>query len=400
MDNPFAVVPRRSPFAATLKTLGVVLIGLTLVLGFQYGSQQWLLAQLTHELEQQPIEVQLDRLGQLSQLGSAGMEVLVQQLRAPEERVARAAFDLLKQQQQEWLRLSDAEADVKHRQLVTALMPISESLELRRTGWVAILANQTIVETVEHPSGDAAAAYQTATELLTKLTVSDREDVLVVSEPGGLRVSMRNDPLPLRNIASEGSSGADVLPGASEDDSDNPSPPSLDALPDGTTAELRPLRETSIRVPAMDTIADRSPEARQVIVPAQHLTDAPFETYTTRSVIAWLRSVQPHLRDAADVELKRRGLDEQQISLAIRLADPDIRVRLGLLNELPRRSDIDPRQWLLWLADDAEPDVRSKAIAALGTMRDAEITRRLNEKLPTERDPAVADLIRRILSGR
>lgn len=401
MDNPFAVESHRRPPLRALKTLLVVVVGLVAVLGFQWGSQQWLLSRLVHDLDQQPPEVQVERLAQIAQLGSGGLPVLVAQLQTSNERVAETAFDLLKQQQQQWLQLSDAAADARHRQLAAALTDLGPELELRRSGWVAMLLNQTIVETVEHPSDDAAVAYETATALLSELSVSDRVDELVRPNPSTTRVALRTEPLPVEPTPTL-EDGQSAGPSNDSDTTQTraEAPGAGPAMEQGTT--LRPLSDQTtvpLQSPGVTRVRENA-SGQHVVVPVEYLSAEPFEAYTTRSVIAWLRSVQPQLRDSAHHELRRRGFDDQQLALASRLADPDVRVRLGLLNELARRTDIEPRQWLMWLGEDAEPDVRRRAIAAVGTMDDPAITQWLRTHLASERDPAVADLIRRILSQR
>ncbi|QEG41154.1 HEAT repeat domain-containing protein [Roseimaritima ulvae] len=416
MDNPFAVQSRRRPPLRALKTLLVVVVGLVCVLGFQWGSQRWLLASLEQDLDQQPPEQQIERLAQIAQLGSNGLPVLVEYLQTPNERVAETAFELLKQQQQQWLELSDAAADANHRRLAAALTELGPELELRRGGWVAMLLKQTIVETVEHPSSDAAVAYDTATTLLAKISVSDNLNESTRPVSSTTRVALRTEPLPVAQTSAtvqplqpttqdtgEASSNAQTPANSSNaPPQSNPLNSNGAASAPANAATLQPLTDQQtvpLQSPGVTRIRENASN-HHVVVPVEHLSAEPFEAYTTRSVIAWLRSVQPELRDSAHHELRRRGFDDQQLALASRLADPDVRVRLGLLNELSRQTEIEPRQWLMWLGEDAEPDVRRRAIAAIGTMDDPAITQWLREHLAGERDPAVADLVRRILSQR
>ena len=386
MDNPFAVPERPSAVLKTVKILVCVSAALGAIVALQAGSQRWLLARLMQDFEQQPAEVQRQRLAQVAQLGSRGLPILVAQLQAPEEAVAETAFELLQQQQQQWIQLPDSVADAQHRQLTTELAKLSDALPLRRGGWVARLLNQTIVETVEHPSEDAAAAYRSATELLTKLTVSDSPSGLLAAGSSSMRVAFRSEPLPLQTPppaaesqtqqATNQTSPGDEAAAQSTGEDSRP----LQAVPEQGAVQLRPRKS-----PKFPSIPRSS-----IPVPVQHLSDEPFDSYTTRSVIAWLRSVQPQLRDAADQELRRRGMDESELALAARLADPDVRIRVGLLNELSRGTEHDPRRWLLWLAEDAEPEVRRRAISVLGTMQDSEIRKQLNQQLAqdaTQRSP-------------
>ena len=106
-----------------------------------------------------------------------------------------------------------------------------------------------------------------------------------------------------------------------------------------------------------------------------------------------LVSIDPDLRAAAESELRKRGLHDTEISLARRLTAAEVRVRLDLIDELPRRTDVDPRTWLFWLAEDSEQLVRDRARAALATFDDPNIRMRLKELLITDSDSRVAEQI-------
>lgn len=407
MDNPFAVDRRPRAPLRTVRTLAVVVVALVGVLAIQWGSQRWLLARLSTGLNEQPIDVRIQRLQQIAQLGSIGMPVLTEQLASPEEAVARTAFDLLREDQRGWVELTDRRADDLHHRLVQELTEVAPRLPRSRSGWLAMLLNRTIVETVEHASSDASLAYRQATELLASFSAGDGVDDLpdtserlASSDPDAAtpRVALRTQPLPLEDTAAATSPPPPAA--AQGPETESSAGQERSSASESQEALLQPL-ETSNQVPQLSPVRVQSGRGREaVVVPVEYLSGGPFEAYTTRSVIAGLRSVQPQLRDAAHRELQRRGFDQTALLLAERLADPDIRVRLALLSELARHDELDPRQWLQWLGEDAEPEVRRQAIAALGTMDQAETVQWLRERLAVERDPAVADLIRRILQQR
>ncbi len=75
-----------------------------------------------------------------------------------------------------------------------------------------------------------------------------------------------------------------------------------------------------------------------------------------------------------------------------------VEVRLGLLESIAHRQDIDPRPWLLWLAEDSSREVRLRAVSALGTMNDAAVTKALRDRIPREHDATIAAKLNRILS--
>lgn len=410
MDNPFAVPPRRVPAYKSLKVLVGVIACLAGVLTFQSGSQRWLLSRLTSDWDNLPASVQRERLSQIAQLEPGGTLFLVQQLGSMHPGVAQASFDLLQQLQQDWLALDDDASDARHRRLAESLAACygtdqsivenasNQSIPSDRENWLTMLLNRTIVETVERSTTDGTAAYRTATSLLTNLTLPTQRpsgpSSNALSTP---QIALRTEPLPAApSIASASDANAESAAAVqTEQRTEQPSEPMpLQEANASTTATLRAPQATMVT---------EQTTLHQVVAPVQHLTqhlgDSPFETYSTRSVIAWLRSVRPQMRDSAHHELKKRGFDEPHLLLAARLADPDIRVRLALLNELAHHPGDDPRQWLFWLSEDAEPQVRREAISILGTMDDPQVTQFLHQRLPIEQDAATVDIIRRVLRG-
>ena len=73
---------------------------------------------------------------------------------------------------------------------------------------------------------------------------------------------------------------------------------------------------------------------------------------------------------AAEDELKRRGFNPLQLSIARRVYDPDRRVRLKLVRELPGLPGIGATDWLLKMAADEHEEVRLEAITLLATLGD------------------------------
>ena len=71
--------------------------------------------------------------------------------------------------------------------------------------------------------------------------------------------------------------------------------------------------------------------------------------------------------------------------------------RLEILDQFPTRTVIDPRVWLLWMAQDGQTEVRCRAIAQLSSMLDQDVMRELRLLLNRERDPETAQLIRKVL---
>ncbi len=119
-----------------------------------------------------------------------------------------------------------------------------------------------------------------------------------------------------------------------------------------------------------------------------------------QELVRLLGSVQPKIAQAAALALRRHGMSESKLELAMELATGTEQRRLEIIDQFPSRTDIDPRVWLLWMAQDGQTEVRARAIAQLSSMLDQDVMRELRMLLNRERDPEVAQTIRRLLVQR
>jgi hypothetical protein len=134
--------------------------------------------------------------------------------------------------------------------------------------------------------------------------------------------------------------------------------------------------------------------------PVGMLVDSPLETYDTESVIYWLGNSHAPLRTAAKDELKRRGLSDDEIGIATRIAAGDVQTKLDLVDFIARSGKHDPRPWLLLLMNDPSRDVKLKAVSVLATINDPAVEQKLRSRIIDEPDPTVAFRIRRLLDLR
>ncbi len=116
-----------------------------------------------------------------------------------------------------------------------------------------------------------------------------------------------------------------------------------------------------------------------------------------KELVRLLASVQPKISQAAAIGLRRHGMSDDKLELAMQLATGTEQRRLELIEQLSSRTDLDPRVWLLWMAQDGETAVRARSVAELNSMLDLDVMRELRQQLNRERDPQVAHLIRQVL---
>ena len=395
-QNPFAIpaAKRRNPLVSSLKGLGFIAVLLVVVVFLQSQTRQWLLHQWVKGFADLPVGEQIERLLQINQLGDLATETLALRIAAENDSVAEAAVDLIRDRQTAWSTRQDDDLAAAHMRMLVGLDKIVDQLPPTRISRVTQLVNQTLIECVDQRGSAMTQTYHAANKLLTR--VADRTGM----EEGGSQQVMAGPslvPLPIRVQAIDQTSEVPVVPLA---------------MPEPIAASPAASQEIVPRIVARNTASlNVSQRPEQLLVPTtsenaiadssdRRIVKTPLQTFSTRSVIGLLANNQAATRDQAVEELVRRGLSNEEIRIANQLAAPQLEVRLGLLDSIVRRSDLDPRPWLLWLAEDADRGVRIRAVTALEAMNDSAVTATLRKRLSVEDDPTVIALLRQLTERR
>ena len=158
--------------------------------------------------------------------------------------------------------------------------------------------------------------------------------------------------------------------------------------------------ESQMVLPPRNQAADEANQGLQLADEPSAKTLAGIEQLPIQELVRLLASVQPKVAQAATLALRRHGMTDSKLELAMQLATGTEEQRLEIIDQFPQRTDIDPRVWLLWMAQDGQAEVRARAVAQLSSMLDNDVMRELRLLLNRERDPEVAQLIRRLLVTR
>jgi len=117
-------------------------------------------------------------------------------------------------------------------------------------------------------------------------------------------------------------------------------------------------------------------------------------------LVRLLGHTQPRVAQAAALALRSKGMDDDKLALASELACGAATRRLELVQQIAGSGRMEPRPWLLWMAEDGEPEVRKLAVSLLSSMLDAQVERSLRNLLARERDAEVERTIREVLLVR
>ena len=124
-----------------------------------------------------------------------------------------------------------------------------------------------------------------------------------------------------------------------------------------------------------------------------------IEKRTLEQLLPLLTSSQNRIVQQAFNELVRRKMTPAQLDLVVSLAQGDIPQRLQAMETIAKDSSFPyPITWLVWMAaENADRDVRRRAVALLGSMTDSDVRRKLRILYSREPDRAIADQISQVL---
>lgn len=420
--NPFAFAAQRSrpkrgkALLSSLKFLFVVAVVLaaTMVLGSH--SRRWLVSRIANDFGTlSETEKQL-RLTQLNALGVSAIDSMVGILCDEDDSVARTAYDMLRTQQNDWNLLDRAVAIKRNKMLVDAMDAIAPQIKDDRTVWTTGLLQQSIALSVNRQDAPSKELYAAATTMLDRMALSERSGPSILVEDVGdfdspRPLTVRSEPLPVP--ASESLDDWTQWPPVENAPAVvyRSSASTLQPVPEGEQIAFGDVNASATELPyvAAETVqikkatpkfASGVPQTQAEVRPVAMLVESPLETYDTKSVIYWLGNSHQPLRSAAKDELIRRGLSEEEIGIATRIAAGDVQTKLDLVDFIVRNGTLDPRPWLLLLMNDPSRDVKLKTVAVLATIKDPAVENELRNHIVDEPDPTVAFRIRRLLDLR
>lgn len=437
IPNPFALhgqssarakVGRdRSKLISAAKFLVGVAACFALVLGISHGGKQWLLHRLTADFDSVDAGQQKLRLVQLAEFGSPAIPKITETLAHENIDVARTAYDVLRQRQNDWIVLSSDQQTRCHAALVDAIDQVATTLPDDRTGWATGLLQQTLLTTVDRTDEASQSLYRQTNQTLEKLSLHGRPPNLgLASGSSDTSATVSSDPAgPQRLVVTP--RPLPVSGGADRDQWTDWPPPRIVSSPSSRSSDAldAPSRQPQATVyrsssDPMQTVApeqavilrDVAVDAHKPVAPVQametsfqvgdlasaaQLVDSPMQAFDDSSVMHWLTSEHAKLREKAQLELISRGYDERELRLASQIAAADVPSRLALVDRIARSTAIDPRPWIWMMARDPHRDVRMRVVSVLATMNDPEAQDRLRQLMVEENDPVVATRIRRVL---
>lgn len=385
---------------------------------------------LSRQLAVVPDRLVPDHVDQIAELDLDGTRVLVRALGSEREVVARSAGDGLHAQLDQWTALPLSESRPRVLELARLLAARVDRLDARSRSVAADLAIRILHWPVTSSSvlGPEFVTYcervlravpetqggQTASRSVPHQDLSlNRNDSHRVPGTQDLGQALQ---LPLADV--DGAPGGN-LP---IEEVEIPSwPPSLATSPSRehvTGDESRLMASPNRRAPRA-IFSDKSeheggaassdrPPPRQLPVDVEDdaernyvsrmsatRQDRKLERLSDLELIRQLTGSSSTTVSAVERELRRRGFNELQLSMARRVADPDPRIRRQLCESLAKLPT-SPGPWLFWLSYDPDPAVRRLAVSLMSTSQNPRLHRRLREMQSSETDERVRRQLSRL----
>lgn len=398
----FALVPRFRPSG---------------MMASRMGSQ---LSKIPDQLVERQVE-------QIAQLGLSGTRVLVQALDHRRKLVARSAASALHAQLDRWERLSPNESGPRVARLARMLVEHMQQFDSSARNTAADLALRILhwpvqSQTVSKPELIADCERLVAAPSVEKQKQSRRPNAVVsrnldTTVPASHSIPVMEQSESIVDPLSSGDLAGGGLPVVetkiSTEDPPRQEPSNLDvsteeaprAFPprgrrEPTRRSRSPFEEESdssvspeTQLPSdRDDVSQRN-RAEEGLDESEE--DTELERLADLDLIHRLTGSSESEVRAVERELRRRGFEALELSLARRVADPDPTVRRALcenLAELP----VSPGPWLFWLSYDPDPAVRGLTVALMATSQDPRLHRRLREMQSLETDDRVRGQLKRL----
>jgi hypothetical protein len=300
--------------------------------------------------------------------GNEGLQWTVTALANPRAGISYAAEQALLRESDSWKLRPRSEAAERILPIAKSLIAVADRLPAARRPMIRRLVERFAT----WPIDDVAAAREltgACEAIIARLPPASAEELLLADNEATTerRVARVLEPAPVPEtllIPDLSPSPVNLQPPADLPPEKNRKPPA---------GKKVPKRFFAPRAQELPPIA-AAPEPEEN---PQPLTPPPAQ----KNINEWVRELADlevmrllhhgdyGVRYTAEKDLDRRGYMREHLPLAKQLVHPDPRERRKLAEQLPRLANIDPRPWLLQLAEDDDLEVRRTAEGILQAAR-------------------------------
>ena len=445
LPNPFSL-NQRDPLVgrlALIRACKVAVFGLVLLVVVTYGSQlarQQQIAGIKNRFSSMSVDEKLAAIQELAASGTTAIPVLAEALTGENEEVAIRSVSVLRAHQNEWALLDSEQAAQNHLELVNAVREVVVRLPAERRSLVQNLLQQSMDASIDRPETRMQQTYILARGALDQLSgpsTLHNNDGSGSSAPVLAHIADADwtDWPPAMIEPSE-----TIIPpvpsvdlvGMVPDVSDIPSPklPTAEPIPsrgessshvdraDYHTATAKiyrsgsPLKKVDHVEPVLlknikqpiASVGQPNVQTTGLSLPTTidttpHIVDLPFQNHTATELFGLLSSSDEIKLAQAQDEYRRRGIAEQQIRIATKIANGGTAAKSQWLSTVGQANNQN-RLWLTILLQDPEREIKLRTISVITQTKDPWLHQQLRMHMIDETDPAVVSRIRRVLNLR
>ncbi|MFW6168881.1 MAG: hypothetical protein ACODAD_00225 [Planctomycetota bacterium] len=395
----------------------VSLVGFAMVPHFRPSGM--MAAHMGRQLSRIPKSLVEDHIQQIAKLDLSGTRVLVEAMDHPRELVRSAAAEALHAQLDRWQRLSPSESAPRVARLARLLVARVDQFDKGSRNVAADLALRIVHWPLESPAVSKPELLADCERLLQEAATRPRSEITEspaskdptgetvmashavpsiqtsggIVDPlaharlpgGGLPIEETEIPAPIP-VPDKGSNASPTADGAPRRFT-LPERREPGRLPDSPPEEVSDSVDRDVRPSPSDRDATAKLNSVPSPDPAPSL-DQRLEQLSDLDLIHRLTGSSESEVTAVERELRRRGFESLELSMARRVADPDPSERRELCENLSRLPTA-PGPWLFWLSYDPDPLVRRLAVTLMASSRDPRLHRRLREMQSLETDEKV-----------
>jgi hypothetical protein len=120
----------------------------------------------------------------------------------------------------------------------------------------------------------------------------------------------------------------------------------------------------------------------------------------TRALLEQWHDASEYQRPGIEEKLAERGFRRLSTRVVKQYVSDDLQERLCVVDSVLTEPDVDPRPWLLLLAEDEDADVRLMAVSVMATSNDKTLIEAAWQAAIGDHDPRIADLAERLRARR
>ena len=393
---------------------------LAFVWGWPHASKSWLQSEWQHQLavsKGKQTEDILPILLALNELNPSDNLMLIRQLADSDPNQRKISFQILEKRIQQWGQTArptaaqwNAMVDAFHSDsiqlpdsimlrglLARQLRPLVQS-DLPESAKLLASLDAMVEQISIRDSSDSATGTAKNAQVVETPTAVSNTSFRTRTSDSDLRIESQLHPPSLTQPQSRGIAQSTTGPSANNSLAkqtlrDQSQSEGIPHLPNMNLSIPQTVSKAIVPVATVELV-----EAAPLYRSQEANTMSGYEKLSLGELLPLLTSTQNRIVQQAFNELVHRGLTSAQLEIAVSLAQGNVEQRLQAMETIAKDPNFQESiTWLVWMAENADRNVRRRAVVLLGSMTNPDAMRKLRMLQGRESDSAIADQISQVL---